>query len=1269
MSNYKRRIKDLTRSNKELARSLQDVRCRVADQEKTLALYNQESTKMMYIKTKMKDMVSTVQKLVTDLDEVSSYMDGKPFDFLKACSSSHDDIRLKILVPNITTIEESASTSTIEANMSKDERINYEDAIGSVGAESTLKTRTSPRQNLITEICQLPLQAVSQDFSNLSGNERPRVSKSPERPDSSSVDISKTPQPPVIPQNFRLRSSVASQNFLDLLKLHSRDTPSPSTVQKSPKVTTSKIPRKIPTSTSIDFPQPSVPLNQFSRRETFVVKSIDDEPQIPVLSTDRRGTFLLNPVENNQLNVRRATFLIPVQPKDPIPSPPKETGTNPEVTVRNETIFLCEDMELTEILPVQNQFLPFQKVCNGGMESDGFAPIKKFPNVVDNLTSIAAKQTSVNTELEKSDSAVQHEIPNLEPIINPCLNNCNQTMDLEKVYHNKVSISNILLEDKEFKLSVKGVNKEIDIAKPCMNKKLLIAAKDDVFIDSNIISQSETFKSVPTTDEQIQEPTLIKECDVKSVLDKNKLLEEKFLGKDLISDIENVSSKKKSRVSSLTQKKSGSTKLRSDRISDLKARPTNCKNLSTRSSKSPCQSRRSCKKQSMDFNKSSDSVDDEFDDSFAEDFTERKQYSYKLGRKVINPNNKRTFLFTKIKNTNQSIPTDPITSVSSDVAANQDNNIFDFSASSEAEKSPVMKPKKQSRKAKKSILPPKNSSSNKQLPCQEVKEKDIILDEVFETKKKAKIMPRKSILCINKDLNSQQASQSDRKSVRFTLINAQSTKDSSNSSFEINLASSEIELNKEIEGPVEQLSEDCHKSKNKKLHSKKKYSPGRRSSLKATGTIMKNTNKITDSKKQSSYSSSSDSLESNLEIIEIPEEKNTKVSQKLKTSNNGIKINEDDCVYLGNSEKSNSEQSAVKEPVVTQENSSKMMSKTESDLDIDGKINQSPKENDIKINKTKVKRTFSGVSTRSSRKRSTLNDGLSDLDDAIFSRGTLSKETKENDIKIKKTKVKRTFSGVSNRSSKKRSTLDDDFLSDLDDGIFSRGTLSKETKMPDNFIAENATENYDVDNLMKLDAEKISKKRNLLGEKAFHNQGISSKKDNLNMKNVLGEIQPGNFSDITQDKKILTVAKKKCNPKISHSEVLKLDILTSNNDTELCNSKNLLNNAAEKCNDPGVEKNVGKSKSKKCRKRIRNENEDPNSVNVRNVKRDVLNKDMSEDLEPLPLDQNRCASDIPCSTSPLGKYLTAVVPKLFLPMKPFLESKLAHNPSSEKANI
>ncbi|GFW96010.1 uncharacterized protein TNCV_957251 [Trichonephila clavipes] len=132
------------------------------------------------------------------------------------------------------------------------------------------------------------------------------------------------------------------------------------------------------------------------------------------------------------------------------------------------------------------------------------------------------------------------------------------------------------------------------------------------------------------------------------------------------------------------------------------------------------------------------------------------------------------------------------------------------------------------------------------------------------------------------------------------------------------------------------------------------------------------------------------------------------------------------------------------------------------------------------------------------------------------------------------------------------------------------------------------------------------------------------------MENVLGEIQPDNFSDVTQDKKILTVAKKKCNPKMSHSKILKFDILTCNNDTELCNSKNLLNNAAGKCNVPGVEKNAGKSKSKKCPKMIRNENEVPNSVKVRNVKNDVLNKDSSEDL---PLLQNPCAYDIPCCTS------------------------------------
>ncbi|GFW96011.1 uncharacterized protein TNCV_957261 [Trichonephila clavipes] len=731
-SNYKRRIKQLIRNNKELSRSLQEVRCRVAVQERALAVYNQESTKKMYIKTKIKDMVTTVLNLLTDLYEVSSYMDGKTFDFVKDSSSSHD-VRLKILKPNITTIEESTSPSTIKADISKDERINYENVIESVDAESKLKTRTSPRQNLITEICHLQTQAVLQDFSDLNESERPRVSKSPEHPDSSSADVYKTLQPPAILPNLRRSSSAASQNFLDLLKLQSRDTPSSSTVQKSSKVTTSKIPRRIPTSTSIDYSQPSVPLNQFSRRETFVVGSIDDEPQIPVLSTDQRGTLLLNPVENT---------------------------------------------------------------------------------------------------------------------------------------------------------------------------------------------------------------------------------------------------------------------------------------------------RRSCKKQSIDFNKSSDSVDDEFDDNFAEDFTERKQFSLKPERKIINPNNKRTFVFTKKQNLNQNIPSNSITSASSDVATNKDNNIFDFSASSETEKSPVMKPKKQSRKAKKSILLKKNSCSNKHSHTDmEVKEKGINLDEVFETKKKAKIISRKSILCINKDFNSQQSSQSGRKSVRFILKNAESTKDSSNSSFEINLASSEIELN-EIDGPVEQLSEDCHKSKDKKLHYKKKYSPGRCSSLKATGTVIKNTNiKITNSKKQSSYSSISDYLESNLEI-EIPEEKNTKVSQKLKTSNQDIKINKDDCVYLGNSEKSNFEQSVENELVITQENYSKMMSKTESDLDVDGKINQSPKENDTKIKKTKLTRTSSGVSNCSSMKRSTLEDGLSDLDD----------------------------------------------------GIFSCGTLSKETNVPDNFIIGESTEIYNVNDLIKLGAVKLLKK-------------------------------------------------------------------------------------------------------------------------------------------------------------------------------------------------
>ncbi|GBM01952.1 hypothetical protein AVEN_269561-1 [Araneus ventricosus] len=82
-TNYKHQIKKLKKVNKELACSLQDAKCRAADQERALAECTRENTQTMFVKMKIKDVVETVKKLVTDLGEVYDVLDGKSFDFLR----------------------------------------------------------------------------------------------------------------------------------------------------------------------------------------------------------------------------------------------------------------------------------------------------------------------------------------------------------------------------------------------------------------------------------------------------------------------------------------------------------------------------------------------------------------------------------------------------------------------------------------------------------------------------------------------------------------------------------------------------------------------------------------------------------------------------------------------------------------------------------------------------------------------------------------------------------------------------------------------------------------------------------------------------------------------------------------------------------------------------------------------------------------------------------------------------------------------------------
>ncbi|GIY47766.1 hypothetical protein CDAR_77212, partial [Caerostris darwini] len=864
-AHYKRRLKEMRRVNKELAQSLHDVHHRVADQERALAEFNRESIQMIFAKRKIKDICAGFQKLVIDMSEVMNYLGGKQCDFLKSSRDSHDDIRLKLLHPNVSIVEESASESIIESDLIAEERQHYEINPDSVSSESIPEIDVSTRkENSLTEIYNIPsftaANTRSQDFSNDAQSVEARVSnKFSKQSSSCSFELSSTPHTSVFTAFEKPLTKVPNINITEL----ELDTTSSSPAMKKTEPTVSNI-SKLKSVSTLNVDSQSAASSNHNQRKAFITEKLQDGPNMFSLTSDQTRMCTLNSLA---VNNRKETFLVPDKLVEKlVPSSPNIIKTNtPTIiktvqnVVQNEAILLCEDMKLTEIMPVKNQ-------------------------------------------------------PQFHPSISPCT----EVMESE---------------------------------------------------ETSIIGSSDSVKELKS------------------------------------SKIERTSS----RVSSLLKKRSASGKLNS-RNSDVKANRSSNKNSMRNSSvkntlealpenellnppKSLRKSeRRSSRKKDRHFYDIFDS--DESDIDLDIDFEIKKRFSLKPGRKIINPNNKRVFVFniTKKPNSNMNVPIDSAINNSEEGKEEKKDDVFYFSASYEADKSPIKKSqtskKTMSSNSKKASTNKKSIVRDKLLPGEDntISKSNIPDDGTSPVKQKTSTTSRKSILCLN-NKNESQSSQFNLKFTRVTLANRDKINAlNNNSSFEVNLISSENDSKEEIIQEEKSQSQNSYESK-QKPSVKRKYSSAKRCSFKATGEML-NHSSVNPKRSTKRTSSSLNSKSEHVEKLDVNSRRKSSrlLHYDLKNCKTLPKLDCTDHKQAKDTNICSFENSDNSSQVVSNKNTKRNPEEDKNTVipkqltsQVDEKIMKTSKE--CKENTYKVKRSFSSISEHGSKKRSTIgDDDLSELE-------------------------------------------------------------------------------------------------------------------------------------------------------------------------------------------------------------------------------------------------------------------------------------------------
>ncbi|CAL1294915.1 unnamed protein product [Larinioides sclopetarius] len=1177
-ANYKHQIKTLKKTNKELACSLQDAKIRVADHEKALAECSRENTQTRFVKIKIKDIVETVKKLVTDLGVVYDELDGKSFDLLGNLSASHQETRLKIRHPSLSTIEESASMSTIESDLTKEDSLSVE----SFTRPTTTALSIFDADSSQTEIYNVPLVLASeQKLLNVSnGSAVARSSKSLERTGSFPLDPDSPPTPQLKPITSTTTAKIAAKSTISKIPLKK---PVASIKDNSPmlEVSSSHVDRrktfvvdgKVEES-QMSFPvsdqRGTVVLNSLAnkdksdtfsnRRGTFVLSSLPDNPKSDIISdrrgtfvlsslpdtaksdviSDRRGTLVLNSLTDDAkpdaiLN-RRATYFIPTQSNEqPDTSPPKEIeGQNPvQNAAPNQTILLCEDMELTEILPPQNQahqFIPINP-WNEKLETEE-------PGLNENLFACVRGQPSCTTSLVK-----QFPVPNINSsnqlevsITHGAVNDAEikNRVSVKKDSDNKSLASNILPKT-NLLAETSAPNQDVNLADPQPKKdtetkvEKKIRKKDDTNVKCSAPKPPSPIAYYAKHDMSIQHKIFESFSTINTVPDMNKKASDSVL------------------VAKRVGKESTASK-----NSFSPNQPEIEKGAVKEDVESPKTGRRSNRTQNKCFaNFFSDS--DESGINFDEDFVPEKRFSLKPGRKIINPNNNKVFVFKKnskkqgvVKDTPSSLDM----SVDEDIKNDQEKDIFNFSASSEADKSPLTKDKK-----RKSVVPKNNKRSVKKQSdvrkrLSKTTSKRSSKPEINKDDVSVAALPRKSILCLNRGnspLPLRLSSRFSRKSVRFTLAGT-SPQD------EINDPKQDSPIDENIT-PVNQESDYIHDSEKVSAHNtrssqskrssgNKKYISARSNSLTATGDILKSSSaKSKKSRKRQSCNLYSDSLEDAPESGCSPKKKifqvsNETPSQKIERHTNLNCEKQEQVMDVKNRfEPSQDISDVTSSEVPENEPVGRKKEKKSGHPNLDANVKVAGSVEGIeKTNVDGAKSPFSGVSERRSNKKQSIVDEF--FLPEVHEKKPTDRKTGQNsgrilselpqNLEANVNDTKRPFSLVSERRSNNKQSIADELFPSLNDAICEMVDGNMETAFK--LVEDEPTEIYNIKEMANFGKTDCNKGISAITKTPKQKGGCGKKKSSKRKK--------------TSSKQ----SKDKENTPYNAEKNFKLDVLTSDND-------------------------------------------------------------------------------------------------------------------------
>ncbi|KAG8173103.1 hypothetical protein JTE90_020479, partial [Oedothorax gibbosus] len=481
-----------------------------------------------------------------------------------------------------------------------------------------------------------------------------------------------------------------------------------SAVKNTSNAFTSKIPKVSKTQATqreTEIPKPveaSIDIANH-RRETFVVlKPCDHVPEVFATAEDRRGTFVISkPSEVSKFqNDRRETYVVP--PVSPVheklipesnlvdlvqdnnfdePVPPAEKD------IPNRTILLCEDMELTGVIPTGKVW------THEGVEMA--QPCEEMKTVL--------PETSKDVECRDVISKM--------PIVNSPLKDTNVTKEHAVLERN--------VSSKKSTTSTKGLNGQDCFVKPCMSQNNPPMPVLSNTVSPEIVSSEDAKKSRKSAvkrkkSHDLEPPEKPKKGRASSTSKR------KSVAPKAASDVSSKGAHRKSIQRTSSRKSVIPKDPEVDFCSDLEDEIFS--NISISSSPSPHR-RETRDKKSINFEKY-------FMDASYEAVPPEAKKEVPLGRRVIDffetreslVPNKRNFVFTSKKTNTESASTAQESASNSKAIEltmqEMDERVFEFTASDSEDGN--RKPKKSKKRSKKVDLTSQSQKESKKPHLEEV---------------------------------------------------------------------------------------------------------------------------------------------------------------------------------------------------------------------------------------------------------------------------------------------------------------------------------------------------------------------------------------------------------------------------------------------------------------------------------------------------------------------------------------------------------------------